>query len=130
MHSTLRYYTLFLDKFLIEIQIMIDNRKKALALLEKMEACLPIPVTTTKELLSNIMQQENIEFPKDYNCQIENVHYFEDEGGICCGISVPDGAKKGYVVSLTHLRIHRGHPLAREIINYQEKRVKKLARKH
>lgn len=106
---------------------MIDNIEKAMELLEKMKTQLPIPVVTTKELL-NILRQNSIEFPKDHSFQIENVLYMGDGGGICCGISLPDDAKKAVVTSLTHLRIPPGHSLAREIKSYQKKRVKKLAK--
>ena len=105
---------------------MIDNHEKAMELLDKMKTHIPIPVITNKELL-NILRQNSIEFPKDHNFQIENVLYMGDEGGICCGISVSDDAKKAVVTSLTHLCIPPGHSLSREIKSYQKKRVKKLA---
>jgi len=51
-----------------------------------------------------------------------------DMGGIGCAISVPDGSESAFIVSLTHLRILAGHPLAKEIKYYQRKRTKKLAK--
>ncbi len=106
---------------------MIDNYEKTMALLEKMKKHTPIPVIPTKDLFI-FMRQNNIEVSKDHNFQIENVHYMGDEGGICCGVSLPAGAKEDFVTSLTHLRIHSAHPLSREIQYYQKRRIKKLAK--
>jgi len=108
---------------------MIDNYEKATELLEKMKTHLPIPVISTKELI-NLIHQNDIELPENHHFQIENVLYMGDEGGICCGISIPEGSKKAFVTSLTHLRINPRHFLAKEIKSYQKRRVKKLARKH
>lgn len=98
-----------------------------MALLEKMKTHLPIPVISTKDLLKH-MRQNNIGVPKDHQFQIESVLYLGDMGGIGCAISVPEGAKKMAVTSLTHLRIPAGHALAKVIKSYQKKRIKKLAR--
>lgn len=106
---------------------MIDNYEKTMALIQKMETALPIPVIATKGFL-NIVRQNNIRIPGDHDFQIEKVHYLGDEGGICCGVSLPEGSEEALVVSLTHLRVYPGHPLAKEIKSYQKKRVKKLAK--
>ena len=106
---------------------MIDNPAKTIKLLTMMKESLPIPVITTKEVL-HTMSQNDINIPKGHNFEIKNVLYLGDEGGICCDLSLPDGAKNAFITSLTHLRIHPRHPLAREIKSYQKRRVKKLAR--
>ncbi|ETR64815.1 MAG: hypothetical protein OMM_15306, partial [Candidatus Magnetoglobus multicellularis str. Araruama] len=105
---------------------MIDNYEKAMELLEKMKSYLPIPVTPTKDTLNNI-RQNNIKVSKEYKFQIESVLYMGDMGGIGCAISTPEAMESALVVSITHLKIHAGHPLAKEIKSYQKKRTKKLA---
>lgn len=108
---------------------MIDNQKKTIALIEKMKAHLPIPMVPTIELY-NMINEKGVEIPKTHRFQIEKIHYFGDEGGICCGISVPAESNAAFVTSLTHLRIKPGHPLFKEIKKYQTRRVNKLARQH
>lgn len=106
---------------------MIDNYEKAMELIEKMKSYLPIPVTPTKDTLNKI-QQNKIKVSKDYKFQIESVLYMGDMGGIGCAITVPKVLESALVVSLTHLKIQAGHPLAKEIKSYQKKRTKKLAK--
>jgi hypothetical protein len=102
---------------------MIDNAKKTAALFEAMEAALPIPVLPTKELLKLLLQQSNIMLPQNKYIQIERIFYAGDEGGILCSLNKE---KQAVVASLTHLLIHPKHPLAKDILNYQKRRVKKL----
>jgi hypothetical protein len=106
---------------------MIDNEAKTIELLMVMKENLPIPVVTTKELLHRV-RQNDIDIPKDHNFEIKNILYFGDEGGICCDLSLPEGAEKVFVTSLTHLRIDPRHAVAKEIKSYQKRRIKKLAR--
>jgi hypothetical protein len=105
---------------------MIDNYEKTMNLIEKMKSYLPIPVIPTKDTL-NLLQQNNIKISKDYQFQIESVLYMGDMGGIGCAISVPEVLESALIVSLTHLKIHAGHPLAKVIKSYQRKRTKKIA---
>jgi hypothetical protein len=106
---------------------MIDNPEKTKSLMSEMEEVLPIPVITTPELIDTLRGQ-GIRLPKDFICKIEELHYLGDDGGICCGLSQPTEIHDPLIVSLTHLRINKQHKLAKKIINYQKKRVKKLAR--
>ena len=104
---------------------MIDNERQTAVLLKAMEENLPIPVLPTKEL-QRLIRKNKISLPKDYSLQIDKVHYLGDEGGIACGLALPEGAEKALVTSVTHLRIHPGHCLSKEIVKYQKRRVKKL----
>jgi hypothetical protein len=107
--------------------MMIDNFDHAMELINKIKENIPIPVIPSKETL-NTIRQNNITIPDNYQFQIEGVMYMGDMGGIGCAISVPDGSESAFIVSLTHLRILAGHPLAKEIKYYQRKRTKKLAK--
>ncbi|MBD2576955.1 hypothetical protein [Oscillatoria sp. FACHB-1406] len=103
---------------------MIDNYEQAIALLEKMEARLPIPVRATPELLEHLENQGE-KYPKSQEFLIDNVHYIGDMGGIICGID--PGNDRAYSISITHLRFSNECDLAEEIRAYQRKRVRKLA---
>ncbi len=106
---------------------MIDNLKKAMALVERMKKHLPIPVVATKDLFETI-RENKLEVPQKYRFQITNVLYLGDEGGIGCELSFSKDDDTVFISSLTHLRIHSSHPLSSEIKKYQKKRIKKLAR--
>ena len=50
-----------------------------------------------------------------------------DEGGISCHLDfASDDMNNVYVVSITHLRFDRRHPLTREIEAYCKHRIKRL----
>ncbi len=49
-----------------------------------------------------------------------------EEGGIACDITLSKEAKQCIVVSLTHLIFDPIHPLGKEILAYQNKRIKKI----
>jgi len=51
--------------------------------------------------------------------------YVGYEGGIVCHIAPPD-EREALVISLTHIRMPRGIPLAKAVADYQKHRVKKL----
>ena len=103
------------------IRIMIDNVEKSLALVERMRVALPMCAFTSKELRKTLQR----DFPPE--CSVTEVRYIGDEGGIAChldfGIS---DAKEVHIVSITHLRFDRPHPLTREIEGYSKHRIKRL----
>ena len=105
---------------------MIDNYEQAIALVEKMKACLPIPIKVTPEAMQK-MRQEGDNFSKEHIFVVESVGYAGDEGGIMCVLKTDVIGKAVYGLSLTHLRIQEDHPLAEEIKNYQRRRVRRLA---
>lgn len=104
---------------------MIDNYEEAIALMDKMKACLPIPIRGTPEMME-MLQKQGQNFQKNYIFEIETVLYAGDEGGILCALK-EDKEQGSAIVSLTHLRIADDHPLAREIKDYQNKRCMRLA---
>ena len=108
---------------------MIDNERQTAALMKAMEENLPIPILPTKELQRTI-RNNKISLPKGHSLQIEKVHYLGDAGGIACGLALPEGSEEALVTSVTHIRIHPKHCLAKEITKYQKRRVKKLRKLH
>ena len=104
---------------------MIDNLEKSVILVERMRVALPMRAFTTKNIRSVLPQ----DFPPE--CSVTEVSYMGDEGGIAChldfGIS---DTKETYIVSITHLKFDRAHPLAREIEVYSKHRVKRLKKLH
>ncbi len=106
---------------------MIDAPEKTKSLMSTMEEYLPIPVITTLEII-DYLRGKGMILSKGFICKIKKLHYLGDDGGICCALSLPTATDEFLIVSLTHLRISKQHKLARKIISYQNKRVKKLAR--
>lgn len=104
---------------------MIDNYAKAMELLEKMKAQLPIPARPTRTFIQ-AMRDSGMQIGSGQELLIEDVLYMGDEGGIGCAIQLP--AKDTVTItSLTHIRAKANHPLAQEIRAYQLERTKKLA---
>jgi hypothetical protein len=104
---------------------VIDNPAEVAALIRKMETHLPIAAKATAELAQ--LLRDKMDISSKQSVAIEKLIYLGDEGGIACAITLP-GGDKSLIVSLTHLRIQDSHPLAKDIVAYQRKRVKKLAR--
>jgi hypothetical protein len=104
---------------------MIDDCAKAMELLEKMKAQLPIPARPGRAFLQ-AMRKNGMSIRSGQELLIESVLYLGDEGGIGCAIQLPD---KGIVTiaSLTHIQVEANHPLAQEIHAYQTERARKLA---
>jgi len=102
---------------------MIDEHNKAMELVSKMEAQLPIPARPTTAF-ERFMKEQNVRSPQQM--QIKHVFYGGDDGGIMCDVTVPD-AKEAIVCSITQLHVSRSHPLGQEIRAYQEERKRRLA---
>lgn len=98
--------------------------KQTLDLVEKLNSNLPITAYSTRELKS-FMRKQGLNI-KDTTFQIHKVFYMGEEGGIACDITLSEEAEQCIVVSLTHLIIDPTHPLGKEILAYQKKRIKKI----
>ncbi len=105
---------------------MIDDYKRAMALVKKMKAQIPIPVRPSPALL-RVARKQKLNFSRDQEIQIKNVFYGGDEGGILCDVTPPGGERYPVIASLTHLEVNPHHPLAEEIRAYQSERTRKLA---
>jgi hypothetical protein len=105
---------------------MIDDYAQAMELIRKMEAHLPIPARPTGAFI-RAMREQGIKIARDQELQIKHVLYLGDEAGISCDVTLSRDAKEAIIVSLTHLRVRRQHPLAQEIRAYQRERTRRLA---
>jgi len=105
---------------------VIDDYAQAMELVRKMEAHLPIPARPTGAFI-RAMREQGINIARDQELQIKHVLYLGDEAGISCDVTLSRDAKEAIIVSLTHLRVRRQHPLAQEIRAYQRERTRRLA---
>jgi hypothetical protein len=103
---------------------MIDDYTKAMELVEKMKAHLPIPARPEKAFI-HTMQENRTKVRPEQDLQIESVLYLGDEGGIACAVEW-SGQEMAVIVSLTHIRVEESHPLAKEIQAYQVERGRRL----
>lgn len=105
---------------------MIDDPAKTGLLLERLREHLPFPATLSPPLTAMIREQSGgRDVPP--RCEITQVHYAGDEGGIVCALALAiDTSEKTFFVSITHLLFDRRMPLAREIATYQKHRVKRM----
>ncbi len=105
---------------------MIDNPDKTEALMARLEAALPVRARPTPEVLKTLRQRSpELELPR--YCDITDIYYAGDEGGILCTLDFGlDDSKQVYVVSITHLRFDGKSALSRAVVAYQRHRVKKL----
>jgi len=107
----------------------IDDVEKSVALVERMRAALPLRAFTTIGLRKTLRQALKRDFP--CQCSVTGIRYMGDEGGIACDLDFGfDDTKNVHIVSITHLRFDRRHPLAREIESYCKHRIKRLKRLH
>ena len=106
---------------------MIDDIAQATALVDKMNASVPIPARPTRQLV-DLLRSKGVSLGADPKLEIKKVFYGGDEGGILCDVTPGGMSKEAVVCSLTHLRVHPKHPLASEIRAYQETRTQRLAR--
>ena len=67
---------------------MIDDPTQVTALMQKMNAHLPIPAQATTALVRNL-RASAVNIASKRRMQIEKVMYLGDEGGIGCGLKVP-----------------------------------------
>ena len=108
---------------------MIDNVEKTLALMARLRAALPARAVASRALRKMLEEESKPVLPRE--CRITEVRYLGDEGGIMCTLDFDIGdTKKAYIVSITHLRLDPGNPLAREVGKYCKHRIKRLKKLH
>jgi hypothetical protein len=103
--------------------MQIDNLKAAQDLCDRLEATIPFPVQSTKQLLKTMLDRGDPASIDDV-FTVDWVKYSGDVGGISCAFEYPGGER--YVVSLTHLKIDLEHPLVDEVVTYQQRRIRLL----
>ena len=109
---------------------MIDNMKKTEELRGKMRGLLPMSASVSVES-QRLLQEKTLELVYSRQCQITEITYFGDDGGIMCHLDFGfHDQENAHIVSITHLSFDRKNPLSREIRTYQKHRIKRLKKLH
>ena len=103
---------------------MLDNPEKTARLLTALKAAAPFEVEVLPSVVKHL-QSENLAITNPTRQVVSDLSYAGDEGGIVCHI-VPEGKSEALIMSLTHIHVPRTNPHAREVIDYQKHRIKKL----
>ena len=61
---------------------MIDDIEKSMALVERMQAALPMRAFTNLELRRTLQEGSKRIFP--HECSVTEIRYMGDEGGVAC----------------------------------------------
>src|SRR3954451_22222691 len=79
--------------------LVIDNPVQVEQLIAKLKAALPLSATANPPLLVLLKEQApGLDLPP--RCQIAQIHYAGDEGGILCKITFGPDDPKGFFVSV------------------------------
>ena len=103
---------------------MLDHLEKTARLMTAMKAAMPFEVELTSSVIATLRAQHNAGGVKPRQV-VSKVSYAGDEGGILCHME-REGTQNVIIISLTHVRMARTHPLAAAVFDYQKHRVKKL----
>jgi hypothetical protein len=105
---------------------MIDDLEKTDFLLEKLKKAVPFEARLSQRLI-RLLSERSPEMPIPERCQVIDIIYTGDEGGIICCLDIGGPQTKNtHLVSITHLGFYRNTPLSREIDAYQRHRIKKI----
>lgn len=105
---------------------MIDDPGKADLLMARLKGSLPVEANIT-QYLAGILAEQSPDLPIPRKCNVIDVLYSGDMGGILCCLDIGGAhTQTPHVVSITHLTFDRRVPLSREIGIYQHHRIKKL----
>jgi len=104
---------------------VIDDLEKSMALVDRMQAALPMRAFTNTEVRRTLQEESKRVFP--HECSVTEIRYMGDEGGLVCHLNFGFGdTMQVYIVSITHLKFDRRNPLARDIEAYCKRRIKHL----
>jgi hypothetical protein len=104
---------------------MIDDINKTMALVEELEASLPLTAIARKELRATMLKDIGREFSRE--CRVTEVRYLGDEAGIVCKLDFGlSDTQNSFHVSITHIKFSPTGPLTREINKYCKHRIKRL----
>ena len=107
---------------------MIDDLRTIGSLMERIRAVLPVQAHVGRDVLRTL-HQEAPEASLSHQCDVTEIRYAGDEGGILCTLDFGDhSSKRVYIVSITHVTFERRNPLSRDIERYKKRRVKRLRR--
>lgn len=103
----------------------VDDPHRVKALMDEMQARLPITVRPTLALVK-LAKKQGLGIQRNKSLRIRRVFYLGDEGGIMCDITPGENSKAALVCSLTHLEVVGDDTLARDMRSYQQERSRKL----
>ncbi len=107
---------------------MIDDPRTIELLMERIRAALPMRAHVGRDVLRTL-RRKTPEASLSHQCDITEVRYAGDEGGILCTLDFDDPASKTvYIVSITHVTFERRNPLWRDIERYKKRRIKRMRR--
>ncbi len=107
---------------------MIDDLRTVESLMERIRADLPMRAHVSRDVLRTL-RREAPAASFSHRCDVTDIHYAGDEGGILCSLDFDDHASKAvYIASITHVPFERRNPLWRDIERYKKHRVKRLRR--
>jgi hypothetical protein len=107
---------------------MIDDLQTIESLMESIRAALPMRAHVGRDVLRTL-RRETPEAFLSHQCDVTEVRYAGDEGGILCTLDFDDHTSKAvYIVSITHVTFERRNPLWRDIERYKRRRIKRLRR--
>ena len=107
---------------------MIDDLQTIETLVKRMCAALPMRAHVGREVLRSLCK-EAPEASLSHRCDVTEVRYAGDEGGILCTLDFDDHVpKRVFMVSITHVTFEHRNPLYRDIERYKKRRIKRLRR--
>ncbi|MDP6342177.1 MAG: hypothetical protein QF491_01500, partial [Alphaproteobacteria bacterium] len=66
--------------------ILIDDLETVVKLMERMKTALPMRARVGSEVLRMLRRETPDDAPTSQRCEVTEVHYTEDEGGILCSL--------------------------------------------
>ncbi len=107
---------------------MIDDFRMINSLMERMRVALPMRAHVDRDVL-RMLRRKAPEASLSSQCDVTEIRYAGDEGGILCTLDFNDRASKvAHIVSITHVTFERRNPLWRDLERYKKRRVKRLRR--
>ena len=98
-----------------------------------MRMALPMRARIGRDALRTL-RRESVASRVGPACEVTELRYLGDEGGIVCTLDFSGGDRKNserenmHLISITHVTFDRRNPLWRAIESYKKHRVKRLKR--
>jgi hypothetical protein len=108
---------------------MITMKQEYDELIEKLETILPFEAYPTRDMVVKLRQKWKINLKT--KVKVVALHNFVEQGGISCSLEDLEpltNENEAIICGLTHLLILKSNPFFTEIIKYQTKRTKWLAK--
>jgi len=110
---------------------MLTMQQEYDELIEKLETVLPFAAYPTRDLVIQLRIKYTITLKTTVN--VVALHNLVETGGICCGLEGLNNLdnqdkKEAVICGLTHLLVPTSNPFYKDIIQYQTKRTKWIAK--